>query len=260
MDGRTDGGDGRHAAEGPEAGPVGARDAGSGSGQDAGRREDEALLARTRAVPVLAGPLPHLDPERVPDAPGPLFAEWLAAAIDAGVPEPQVMTLSTAAPDGTPSARVLILRGIDSAGCAYDFASDSRTRKGRDLAANPRAALTWYWPALGRQIRMAGPVVVLGPDATARDFLGRGEHARAAAFAGPPSAPLDSAARYVEALRVARDLVAAEPDRVPATHTLYRLRADEAEFWQADPARFHVRVRYGRQPGGRGWSRTLLWP
>ncbi|WP_335982015.1 pyridoxine/pyridoxamine 5'-phosphate oxidase [Streptomyces sp. CA2R106] len=233
---------------------------GEGPGSDPARRADEELLARTRAVPVLAGALPHLDPERVPDAPGPLFARWLAEAIDAGVPEPQVMTLSTAAPDGAPSARVLILRGIDTAGCAYDFASDSRSRKSRDLAANPRAALTWYWPAQGRQIRMAGPVEVLGRDAAARDFRGRGESARAAAFAGPVSAPLESAGQYDAALRAARDLVAAEPERVPATHTLYRLHAAEAEFWQADPARFHVRVRYGRAAAGEGWSRTLLWP
>ncbi|MFJ2960442.1 pyridoxal 5'-phosphate synthase [Streptomyces sp. NPDC087270] len=236
----------------------GGNDPGSGSG--AGRRADEALLARTRAAPVLAGPLPHLDPAAVPDAPGPLFAQWLDAALTGAVPEPHVMTLSTAAADGTPSARVLILRGIDTADCAYDFASDSRSRKSRDLAANPRAALTWYWPAQGRQIRMAGPVGVLGPDATARDFLGRGEHARAAAFAGPVSAPLSGPEQYDEALRAARELVAAEPGRVPATHTVYRLRAAEAEFWQADPARFHVRVRYERRAAGEGWARTLLWP
>lgn len=234
---------------------------GAGAGRSgAGRSEDEALLARTRAAPVLAGPLPHLDPAAVPDAPGPLFARWMDEALSGAVPEPQVMTLSTATADGMPSARVLILRGIDTAGCAYDFASDSRSRKSRDLAANPRAALTWYWPAQGRQIRMAGPVTVLGPGATARDFLGRGEHARAAAFAGLVSAPLSGPAEYDEALRAAREQVAAEPDRVPATHTVYRLRAAEAEFWQADPARFHVRVRYERQAAGEGWTRTLLWP
>ncbi|WP_103891158.1 pyridoxine/pyridoxamine 5'-phosphate oxidase [Actinacidiphila yanglinensis] len=222
--------------------------------------DDEALLARTRAAPVLAGPLPHLDPAAVPDAPGPLFAEWLDEALVAGVPEPHVMTLSTAAADGTPSARVLILRGIDTAGCAYDFAADSRSSKGRDLAANPRAALTWYWPALGRQIRMAGRVDVLDRDAAARDFLGRGARARAAAFAGTTSTPLSGPGEYDEALRAARDLVAAEPDRVPDTHTVYRLRAQEAEFWQADPARFHVRVRYTRRPAPQGWTCGLLWP
>jgi pyridoxamine 5'-phosphate oxidase len=223
-----------------------------------GNPEDAALLARLRAAPVLAGPLPEFDPAAAPDAPGPLFAEWLGRALADAVPEPHVMTLSTAAADGAPSARVLMLRGIDSAGCGYDFATDSRSPKGHDLAANPRAALTWYWPAHGRQIRMTGPVAVLGEEATRRDYLGRGETARAAGFTGTTSAPLSSPEEYDRALRAAREQVAAEPDRVPPTHTLYRLQAREAEFWQGDPGRFHLRLRYERS--GDGWTRNLLWP
>lgn len=220
--------------------------------------DDEALLARVRAAPVLAGPLPRFDPGAAPDAPGPLFAQWLDRALADAVPEPQLMTLSTAGADGAPSARVLLLRGIDTADCAYDFATDSRSPKGRDLADNPRAALTWYWPAHGRQIRMTGPVTVLGEEATRRDYLGRGETARAAGFAGLTSAPLSGPEEYDRALRAARGLVAAEPERVPPTHALYRLRARQAEFWQADPARFHLRLRYERS--GDGWTRNLLWP
>jgi len=231
---------------------------GGDSTRGAAARDDEALLARVRAAPVLAGPLPEFDPGAAPDAPGPLFAQWLDRALTEAVPEPQLMTLSTAGADGAPSARVLMLRGIDTADCGYDFATDSRSPKGRDLAANPRAALTWYWPAHGRQIRMAGPVTVLGEDASRRDFLGRGETSRAAAFAGLTSAPLAGREEYDRALRAARELVAAEPERVPATHTLYRLRTWQAEFWQGDPARFHLRLRYERT--GDGWIRDLLWP
>jgi pyridoxamine 5'-phosphate oxidase len=72
------------------------------------------------------------------------------------------------------------------------------------------------------------------------------------------SAPLSGPQEYEEARDAARRLVADEPERVPGTHTLYRLRADEAEFWQADPARFHLRLRYER--AGDGWTRGLLWP
>lgn len=219
---------------------------------------DEELLARLRAAPVLAGPLPEFDPAAAPDSPGPLFAAWLTDALEAGVPEPQTMTLSTADVHGEPSARVLILRGIDTAECAFVFASDARARKGRDLAANARAALTWYWPAHGRQIRMAGPVNVLGEDAVRRDFLGRSEAARAAAFTGTVSEPLTGTQEYDRAFRAARALVAAEPDRVPDTHTVYRLRAREAEFFQGRADPFHTRVRYVRE--GRAWTRTLLWP
>ncbi|MYS23252.1 pyridoxamine 5'-phosphate oxidase [Streptomyces sp. DvalAA-14] len=220
--------------------------------------DDEALLARLRAAPVLAGPLPPFDPDRAPDTPGPLFADWLDRALDDGVPEPGVVTLSTAGADGTPGARVLMLRGIDTADCAFRFASDSRSPKGSDLAANPQAALTWYWPAHGRQIRMAGPVDVLGEEPTRQDFLHRRDTSRAAGFTGVMSAPMSGPDEYERAHRSARRLVADEPGRVPATHTLYRLRAHEAEFWQADPARFHLRLRYRR--AGHGWNRTLLWP
>jgi pyridoxamine 5'-phosphate oxidase len=220
---------------------------------------DEALLARVRAAPVLAGPLPRFHPADAPDTPGELFAHWLDAALTGGVPEPHVMTLSTVSADGTPTARVLMLRGIDTARCAYVFASDSRSPKARDLAVNPRAALTWYWPAHGRQIRMTGPVNVLGGEATRRDFLGRGEASRVAGFTGRTSGPLTGPEEYEAARRAARELVAAEPGRVPGTHTVYRLAAQEAEFFQADPERFHVRVRYVRGREG-GWTRTLLWP
>ncbi|MDX6354461.1 MAG: pyridoxamine 5-phosphate oxidase [Streptomyces sp.] len=228
------------------------------SGSTQGAPDDEALLARMRAAPVLAGPLPEFDPDAAPDTPGPLFAEWLDRALAERVAEPQLMTLSTAGADGAPSARVLLLRGIDTAGCAYDFATDSRSPKGRDLAGNPRAALTWYWPAHGRQIRMTGPVTVLGEEAARRDYLGRGETARAAGFAGLTSAPLTGPEEYDRALRAARELVAAEPDRVPPTHTLYRLRAHQAEFWQGNPGQFHLRLRYERS--GDEWTRNLLWP
>jgi pyridoxamine 5'-phosphate oxidase len=237
----------------------GGTESAAGSGAGAGW-DDEALLARARAAPVLAGPLPDFDPATAPDAPGPLFAAWLDRALADAVPEPHVMTLSTVGADGTPGARVLMLRGIDTAGCAYDFASDAGSRKGRELAADPQAALTWYWPAHGRQIRMAGPVTVLDEGATRRDFLGRGEGARVSGFTGRMSEPLAGPEEYAREQRAARELVAARPERVPPGHTVYRLRAREAEFFQADPRRFHVRVRYVREPSGEGWARTLLWP
>lgn len=230
-------------------------EAGAAGGTAAADRE---LLARIRAAPVLAGPLPRFDPDTAPDAPGPLFAGWLDRALTEGVPEPQVVTLGTAAADGTPSARVLILRGIDTADCAFVFAGDRASGKGRDLAARPFANLTWYWPAHGRQIRIAGPVDVLGADATRQDFLGRSPAARAAAFTGQVSAPLGAVEQYAPEYRAAEARVAAEPDRVPAGHTVYRLRAREAEFFQADPTRFHLRLRYTRE--GDRWTRTLLWP
>jgi pyridoxamine 5'-phosphate oxidase len=243
---------------------------GTGTGADSGSGwqgpgepppSDEALLARLRAAPVLAGELPEFDPADAPDAPGPLFASWLDRALTDGVPEPHVMTLSTVGADGTPSARVLILRGIDSGDPAFDFASDAVSRKGRDLAENPRAALTWYWPAHGRQIRVVGTVDVLDEETARRDFLGRSPVSRAAGLTGRVSGPLSGPMEYERARAAAQALVTAEPERVPEGHTVYRLRATEVEFFQADPGRFHVRVRYTRDgDGSGGWARTLLWP
>jgi pyridoxamine 5'-phosphate oxidase len=244
-----------------DGGGTGGRSAGCAPAGDADPYpyDDEELLRRVRAAPVLAGELPRFDPAEAPDAPGPLFARWLDRALADRLPEPHVMTLSTASPDGTPSARVLMLRGIDTQDCGYVFASDSRSRKGRDLAANPRAALTFYWPAHGRQVRLTGPVTVLGPQITRQDFLGRSPASRAAGFTGRQSAPLSGPQEYERARRAAQEVVAAEPGSVPETHTVYRLRAREAEFFQADPARGHLRLRYERT-AENGWIRTLLWP
>jgi pyridoxamine 5'-phosphate oxidase len=179
--------------------------------------------------------------------------------LDSGVPEPQVMTLSTADPGGRPSARVLMLRGVDIEECGFVFASDSGTRKGRELAANPYATLTWYWPRQGRQIRMCGRVGVLGGEAARRDFLGRGEASRISGFTGRTSAPLAGPEEYESERRRAAGLVAAHPQAVPEGHTVYMLRAEEAEFFQGDSRGLHVRLRYARDAGG-GWNRGLLWP
>jgi pyridoxamine 5'-phosphate oxidase len=220
-----------------------------------------SLLRRMRAAPVLAGPLPPFDPAAAGPAPGPVFADWLARALDDAVPEPHVMTLSTADAGGRPSARVLMLRGVDLERCAFVFASEAGSRKGRELAGNPYAALTWYWPRHGRQIRMTGRVRALDADTARRDFLGRREPSRVAGFTGLMSAPLAGPEAYEEERRRAGERVAAEPEAVPAGHTVYELTADEAEFFQGDTGGFHRRLRYVRDGGdGQGWSRGLLWP
>jgi pyridoxamine 5'-phosphate oxidase len=218
----------------------------------------ESLLRRMRSAPVLAGPLPHFDPLSAGPEPGPVFADWLAYALDDGVPEPHVMTLGTTDAQGRPSARVLMLRGVDLERCAFVFASDAGSRKGRELAANPHAALTWYWPRHGRQIRMTGPVRALDADAARRDFLGRRDRSKAAGFTGLMSAPLAGPEAYEEERRRAVARVAAEPEAVPEGHTVYELTATEAEFFQGDTGGFHRRLRYARD--GDGWSRGLLWP
>lgn len=210
-----------------------------------------------RALPVFARELPGFTPESAPGDPVSLFVDWLSSAIDGKVPEPHTMTLATADRDGRPSARVVICKDLDPAGRWY-FASNSSSRKGVELAANPHAALTFYWPTQGRQIRIRGAVAAMGADRGAADFLARSPASRAEALVGRQSQVLDDPAEAEAALREAQVQLAADPDSVAADWTLYALTATDVEFWQADERRRHTRLRYERT--GQNWSRHRLWP
>ncbi|MGW4107413.1 pyridoxamine 5'-phosphate oxidase family protein, partial [Streptomyces sp. NPDC004976] len=100
--------------------------------------------------------LPPFDPGAAPAAPLPLFARWLAEAAAAGQPEPHTMSLATTDAEGLPDARIVMLHGADERG--WSFATHAHSRKGGQLAARPYAALVFYWPVLGRQVRVRGPV------------------------------------------------------------------------------------------------------
>jgi pyridoxamine 5'-phosphate oxidase len=209
-----------------------------------------------RALPVLTGSAPEFDPSRAPDDPMSLFVEWLEGAVDAGVPEPHAMSLSTVDEGGRPDARMLILKDVDSAG--WHFAVSAVSRKGSDIAANPVAALTFYWPQLVRQVRVRGTVVADPAAVTADDFLARSPGARAHVLLGRQSQPLADAADVDGALSVARAALDADPGIVPDEWVSYAVAPERVEFWQGDPERRHQRLLYTSQPGG--WTRALLWP
>lgn len=218
---------------------------------------DVSVRELLRALPVFATDLPDFDPETALEDPVPQFVRWLIAAIDAHVPEPHAMTLATADVDGRPATRTLICKDVDSSGRWY-FASSATSRKGRELAANPHAALTFYWPQQGRQIRVAGPAAPAEPRLSAADFLARSPGARAESLTGRQSQILDDPAEVEEALAAARARLAADSDLVAPDWTLYALTAHEVEFWQADEQRRHTRLRYERN--STGWTRNRLWP
>ncbi|MGC5015857.1 pyridoxine/pyridoxamine 5'-phosphate oxidase [Streptosporangium sp. DT93] len=222
-----------------------------------GPPEQSGIRGLLRALPVFACDLPTFTPHSAPDDPVALFVDWLTSAIGAEVPEPHAMTLSTADAGGRPSARVLICKDVDAAGRWY-FASGSSSRKGRELAVNPHAALTFHWPRQGRQIRVRGAVATTGAERSAADFLARSPASRAEALGGRQSQVLDDPAEAEAALRDARARLEADPDLVSADWTLYALTATDVEFWQADERRRHTRLRYERT--GRDWTRHLLWP
>jgi pyridoxamine 5'-phosphate oxidase len=203
----------------------------------------------------LVGCAPEFDPARAPDDPVELFTAWLLHAVDSGVIEPHAMTVSTVSAS-RPSARVLILKDVDSAG--WHFAVSSVSRKGAELARNPAVALTFYWPALGRQVRVEGIAQADSPRVTADDFLARSEGARTMALTGRQSEPYCDPAEIGEALAKARLELERSPGLVPADWVSYAVWADTVEFWQSDPDRRHRRLRYERD--GAGWSTTPLWP
>ncbi len=200
--------------------------------------------AALRQLPVFAGPLPSFDVEAAADTPAEQFRTWLAAAIEAGIPEPHAMTLSTVDAAGLPAARTVILKNVAASG--WQFAG----RKG----PLPAAALTFYWREQGRQIRVRGPVVAESAAASAADFRARSAGSRAETLVGRQGEPLGSAEELAAAFEAALDRV----DEVPAAWTLYTLQAGEVEFFQAHPSRRHIRLRYARTDAG--WHRHLLWP
>ena len=132
--------------------------------------EPPSLRELLRSQRVFPDGMPVFDPDEVPDDPVTLFLRWLEAALKDAVPAPHAMTLATADDRGRPSSRVLICKDVDGAGRWY-FASGAASGKGRDLAVNPHAALSFWWPGQGRQIRIRGAVIPAGAQASAADFL-----------------------------------------------------------------------------------------
>ena len=200
--------------------------------------------------------LPPFDTEQAPGDPLVLFTAWFAEAVAAGEREPHTMTLATTDAEGLPDARIVMLHGADADG--WSFATHATSRKGRQLAGRPYAALTFYWPALGRQVRIRGPVTSAPSEEAQADLHARSTGALAAALTGRQSEVLSSTEELASVSRAAWEQARQNPTAKSPTWTLYRLRPDEAEFFQGDAARRHVRLRYRR--ADEGWVRELLWP
>ncbi|WP_216843722.1 pyridoxine/pyridoxamine 5'-phosphate oxidase [Phytoactinopolyspora alkaliphila] len=206
-------------------------------------------------MPVFPATLPTFEPDEVQAEPQELFLDWLDEAVEGGVPAPHVMTLSTV-DDGRAAARVLILKDVTDQG--WQFASRSDSPKGHQIAEHAHVALTFFWQQLGRQIRISGQAASLGEAAGARDFLARPEASRASGLVGRQSLPMHSMDEYREAYAAARERIAADPGIVAPTWTVYMVRPDTVEFWQASHERAHIRLRYER--GTSGWRTERLWP
>ncbi|MET9610576.1 pyridoxal 5'-phosphate synthase [Streptomyces sp. NPDC006512] len=203
-------------------------------------------------------PLPSFDTASAPGEPLPLFREWFVHAAGAGQPEPHTMSLATVDAEGRPDVRTLMLHEADGRG--WHFASHATSAKGRQLAAHPDAALGFYWPLVGRQVRVRGRVTACGPEESRADLAVRSRGALAAALTGRQSEVLESPRQLVEASERAWERAGTEPDAPAPTWTRYVLAPAEVEFFQGDAARRHTRLRYRRAADGTGWVRELLWP
>jgi pyridoxamine 5'-phosphate oxidase len=182
--------------------------------------------------------------------------QWLDDATAAGEAEPTAMTLATAAADGAPSARMVLLRGLDDRGLA--FYTNRHSAKGRDLAANPRAALVLHWQAIGRQVRVTGPVELVSDDESDAYWNNRPVGSRLSAAVSPQSEVIPDREGLEQAVE---ELRAAHPDgNVPRPGWWggYRVVPDAIEFWTHRENRLHERVRFTRD--GDGWREEILGP
>ncbi|MBM7584464.1 pyridoxamine 5'-phosphate oxidase [Bacillus pakistanensis] len=209
-----------------------------------------------RNLPSLEGPLPEFNTKETPNNPVDLFIDWLTFAIKNEIKEPHSMTLSTVDVEGQPDARVLILKNVDDYG--WYFASSSNSQKGSQLEHNSKAALTFYWSDVGRQIRIKGNVIRMGEAESKQDFLLRSEGARAASLVGNQSKPLKDSDEFDLAYKEQRKRLNLDSDPVSPYWTLYRLEAMQVEFWQGHPERNHTRLLYRLQQNS--WQKSLLWP
>lgn len=197
----------------------------------------------------------ELDESTVGDDPIAMFALWMNAAMKAGIDEPNGMALATVSADGTPSVRIVLLRGFDERG--FVFYTNYDSAKGQDLLANPRAALTFWWQPLERQVRISGQVERVSREESEAYFRTRPRGHQLSAWASRQSRPVE---HRKELHAQADEVETLFPGDVPLPDFWggYRLIPERIEFWQGRENRLHDRLVFERRQGG--WTVVRLAP
>ncbi len=185
-----------------------------------------------------------------------MFGRWYAEAEASGLLLPESMALATAARDGTPSVRMVLLKGHDGGG--FRFFTNYESRKARELDENPKAALCFYWSVLERQVRVEGPVERLPREESEAYFRTRPRGSQIGAWASAQSRPLEGRARLERRVREYEAEFAGRDVPLPPHWGGFRVVPERIEFWQGRANRLHDRVLYERS--GEGWTHTRLQP
>jgi pyridoxamine 5'-phosphate oxidase len=177
--------------------------------------------------------------------------------VAAGEILPEAMTVATSTRSGEPSARMVLLRGVDERG--FGFFTNYDSQKGRELAENPRAALVIYWPKLGRQVRIAGAVIKQSAEESRTYFHGRPLASQLSAWASPQSQVIPNRTVLEESVAALSKRYEGAPVPLPPNWGGYRVIPQSIEFWLHRENRLHDRIRYTRQARGR-WHIERLAP
>jgi pyridoxamine 5'-phosphate oxidase len=197
-----------------------------------------------------------LDESHVDADPIVQFTKWFDEAVAAQAHEPNAMCLATCTADAYPSARLVLLKGVDARG--FVFYTDYRSRKGRELSENPHAALCFHWPELERQVRVTGAVQRVSREESAAYFASRPLPSRMGAWTSHQSSEIESREVLEEELESVEARFASGEVPLPEHWGGFRVVPDEIEFWQGRASRLHDRIRFRRQNGE--WVRARLSP
>lgn len=192
-----------------------------------------------------------------------LFEAWFKEAETHESSDANAMALATASPDGVPNVRMVLLKGLDAPGSrdrGFVFYTNLESPKGRELLANPRAALLFHWKSLRRQVRVRGPVTVVSDEDADAYFASRPRGSRLGAWASQQSRPLEGRLALEKALALYTARYAAGAIPRPPYWSGFRLTPLELEFWHDRPYRLHDRVRFTRAAPSEAWARTQLYP